>query len=324
MVCLLFVCSACTHSQAVRQLNSQSGDLPKRALVADVPFFPQEDYFCGPASLATVFNYYGIAVTQEAVSKAVYTPGLRGSLQIEMLAATRNRGLLAYELSPSLDSLLAEIAADHPVIVLQNLGLDWLPSWHYAVVIGYDLDNNRIILHSGTRRAYSMPLRTFEYTWARSGRWALVALPPEALPHDNNPQRVLKAANDLEKSGQLTAAKSTYRAAVSRWPNNLVAHMGLGNTNFALGDLGAASAAYRTATQVDPGSAAAFNNLAVSLLELNCVGSAHDAIDCALRLDDNRSSEIQDTLEQIKNAPNRKQAPTGCPLIECRGAEKQR
>jgi len=321
MAGLAFLCCACTPPQALRPLDSQQQIWPRRALIANVPFFPQEDFFCGPATLATAFNFYDIEVTQDTVSKAVYTPGLKGSLQVEMLAATRNRGLLAYELSPSLESLLAEVAAGHPVIVLQNLGLNWLPSWHYAVVIGYDLNENEIVLHSGTRRSYSMPLNTFEFTWARSDRWALVPLPPQALPEDNNPRRALKAANDLEKSGQFAAARLAYQAAVRRWPHNLVAHMGLGNTNFALGDPGAAFAAYRTAIQIDPGAAAAYNNLAVSLLELNCLAAARDAIDCAVHLDYNQSAEIQDTLEQIKNASIRQNAATNCPMIECLGAE---
>src|SRR3546814_16245640 len=80
-----------------------------------------------------------------------------------------------------LDALLAEIAAGNPVLVFQNLALDWWPQWHFAVAIGYDLDRRVLILHSGTTERLETPLDAFERTWARSGHWALLTLPPGRL-----------------------------------------------------------------------------------------------------------------------------------------------
>src|ERR1051325_3239401 len=68
----------------------------------DVPFFPQTEYQCGPAALATVLNTYGVKVTPEDLVPEVYLPARKGSLQIEMLAAARRHGLVAYQLAPSL------------------------------------------------------------------------------------------------------------------------------------------------------------------------------------------------------------------------------
>lgn len=45
-------------------------------------------------------------------------------------AAARRHGAVAYVLPDRLDALLEEITAGHPVVVLQNLGLQWIPSWH--------------------------------------------------------------------------------------------------------------------------------------------------------------------------------------------------
>src|SRR2546422_3737218 len=36
----------------------------------------------------------------------------------------------------TLSDLLAEVAAGHPVLVFQNLGLHWIPRWHFAVAVG--------------------------------------------------------------------------------------------------------------------------------------------------------------------------------------------
>ena len=103
-----------------------------------------------------------------------------GALQLEMTAALRARGLLAYPLRPHLADLLREVQAGNPVLVLQNLGLDWYPRWHYAVVFGYDLDRQIVRLRSGELADRRTGLRAFEQTWARAGHWAIVASTPQS------------------------------------------------------------------------------------------------------------------------------------------------
>jgi hypothetical protein len=257
---------ACASSQSLRLLDAPPAGLPGRVLLDEVPFYPQEAYYCGPAALASVLNHHGIPISQSELAKSIYTPGLKGSLQVEMVAATRSRGLMAYRLPPDLEALLKEIAAGRPVVVLQNLGFTWYPGWHYAVVVGYDLDAGKIILQSGTHPRYRLALKVFEHTWARGGHWALLALPPGELPEDDDPLRFLKAASELEQTGHIAAARKAYGAATRRWPANLIAHMGLGNTLYALNELPGAVAAFSAAIRIDPHSAAAYNNLAGSLL----------------------------------------------------------
>jgi hypothetical protein len=48
---------------------------------------------------------------------------------------------------PGCQQLCEEVAAGHPVIVLQNIGLSWYLVWHYAVVVGYDLHEGTVIFH---------------------------------------------------------------------------------------------------------------------------------------------------------------------------------
>ncbi len=90
----------------------------------------------------------GVSTNPDQLTPIVYTPSIKGSLQPAMIAATRRQARLAYVIS-SPQEMLQEVAAGHPVIVLQNLGLSWAPVWHYSVVIGYDLDTNSVLLHSG-------------------------------------------------------------------------------------------------------------------------------------------------------------------------------
>lgn len=268
---LLFVSTFGLQGCATPQLDTLRAqfpaELPRRAELDHVPYFAQEAYQCGPATLAMVFNAAGIAIEPPQLEAEVYLPEKFGSLQVEMLAATRRHGLLAYALEPQLNALLTEIAAGRPAIVLQNLGLNWYPVWHYAVVIGYDIDRDEIILRSGPEHRQVLPLKTFEHTWARSNYWAMLALPPGQLPAHADADRYIESALALEQTRQLSAAYRAYTAAMQRWPDNLNASMGTGNTAYALGDFAAAETAFRQATLSHPESGAAFNNLADTLAQ---------------------------------------------------------
>jgi len=261
--------AGCATPQLQALVGSGSAGIPQRAELDAVPFYPQEDYQCGPAALAMVLGAGGKAIEPEAVRPQVYLPDRHGSLQIEMLAAARRNGFVSIELSPNLSDLLAEIAAGNPVVVLQNLALDRYPAWHYAVAIGYDLKAQRITLRSGAERRLQMSLDTFEHTWRRSGYWAMLALPPRRLPASVAEGDYLSAVARLEKTGPLASARGAYERALERWPDDLTALIGLGNTAHRAGDFKAAEQAFRRATLVHPRSAAAHNNLAQTLEELD-------------------------------------------------------
>ncbi|HCD05301.1 MAG TPA: bacteriocin/lantibiotic ABC transporter, partial [Methylophaga sp.] len=110
------------------QLNQQAFE-PRMVELEDVPFFPQTQYQCGPAALATVMQYRGIDILPDTLTEQVYIPEKQGSLQIEMIAATRKQGLMPYPLAPDMEDLLTEVAAGNPVLVMQNLGYNWKPFW---------------------------------------------------------------------------------------------------------------------------------------------------------------------------------------------------
>jgi tetratricopeptide (TPR) repeat protein len=211
----------------------------------------------------------GKAIGPDALRPQVFVPERQGSLQVEMLAAARRNGFVAVELKPSLSDLLAEIAAGTPVVVLQNLALDWYPAWHYAVAIGYDLKEQQIVLRSGTDRRLEMPLSTFERTWQRSGYWAMLALPPGRFPVSVGSAEYLSAVTKLEKAGPPESAQAAYQSALQRWPDQFTALMGAGNTAYRAGDFEEAERAFRRATVVFPRSVAAHNNLAQTLADLD-------------------------------------------------------
>lgn len=292
--------NACV-APGVREVT-QNTQLPRQHELTGTPFFPQTLHHCGPAALATALNAVNISVTPDQLAPEVYIPSRKGSLQIEMLAAARRHGALSIKIAPRLDALLKEVAAGNAVVVMQNLGLSWVPTWHYAVVVGYDLDKELIWLRSGTTKRFEMTLSTFQRTWERSQYWAFVVLRPGNLPAGAELDSVIKALIAFEKTAAAYAAQAAYAAAVKRWPDNLVLLMGLGNSAYVAGDLPGAASAFRDAISAHPDAAAAYNNLANVLLAQGEAPAAKEAAEKALQLagkDQNLQSQINKTLDEI-------------------------
>lgn len=226
-----------------------------------MPFFPQTPYHCGPAALATALAHVGLTADVQALGDAVFLPARDGSLQLEMIAGARRHGAVATRLPGELSALLREVAAGHAVVVLQNLGLDFAPRWHYAVLVGYDLDAGELLLRSGTTERERLPLRTFEHTWARGGHWAIAVLPPGQWPVTASEASSLQAAIGFERAAPPAQAALAYRSLLERWPDKLVAGIGLGNALQAAGDLDGAARAFNAVAERHD-SAVAWNNLA--------------------------------------------------------------
>jgi len=269
--------------------------------LSSVPFFPQDEYQCGPAALAMVLAADGLAVAPEALVPQVFLPARGGSLQAEMLATARRHGRLAVVLPARLDAVLTEVAAGRPVIVLQNLSLPLAPRWHYAVLIGFDLARQQVTLHSGKTAGQTLPLPLFERTWARSGHWAMVAVRPERLPATPDAESLLAAAVALERS-DAGAARRAYEALAAHNPDLYGAWLGLGNTRHAAGDLAGAAQAFMRATQADPRAADAWNNLALTRLALGQLDEARRAAQRAVAIGGPRAARYRETLAAIERA----------------------
>lgn len=287
----MFIAWAPFLSGCQGSLPTLPSDLPQRVELEAVPFFAQAEFQCGPAALATVLRNSDVAVTPETLVPLVYLPGRKGSLQTELIAATRRFERVPYVLPPSLSSLLREVQSRRPVLVLQNLGLRQWPQWHFAVVVGFDRARGEVILRSGTQHREVESFQHFMRTWQLGGEWAMLALRPQELPAEPDPERYLTAAAGLEAVGHLESAAAAYETARAAWPDSSWPLLGLANVAYLRGDYANAETHYRELLSRDPTHLTARYNLADTLVQRGCVRSAR--------------TELQQGLQQSGDSPMR-------------------
>jgi len=281
----------------------------------DVPFFAQEKYQCGPAALATLLVDSGVSTTPEELVAAVYVPGRKGSFQPELKAAARNYNRLPYEPDPNLETLLAEIDAGNPVLVLQNLWFDWLPKWHYAVVVGYDPQAQTVILRSGTQERRVEKLDAFARTWSGGDNWALLTLRPDQVPATATPDRYIGTL--AQSAGRISASAMTTAlgAALKQWPANANVIFAAANNTRSQGDTNKAAELYRQSLVLAPGHLGALNNFSDLLLSESCFATAATWIDKAQHRADPNSplyATIMATAKEIDDANKSEDSGINC------------
>jgi tetratricopeptide (TPR) repeat protein len=291
--------------QTVALRDSPPAGIAQKVELAEVPFFPQEDYQCGPAALATVLAHRKLAVTPDDLVSQVYVPERKGSLQVEMLAAARRRGMVAYPLAPRMEDMLREIAAGNPVLVLQDIGIWPFENWHYAVAVGYDLGEGEVVLRSGVVERRLLPIAVHEYAWRKSGYWAMVAIPPERIPATASEPAWLAALAAFERVNA-KGARGGYTAFLGRWPENVDAMVGLANAHHAAGELKDAEAALRRAYQRQPDSVVVQNNLAQTLSDQGRHDEALPYAERAAKAGGPFAAAAKETLDLIRARAARK------------------
>ena len=159
----------------------------------------------------------------------VYLPGRQGSLQIELLTATRRAGRIAYRVAEEPQALIAELEAGRPVLVLQNLLTPHVPAWHYAVLTGFDARSNRFFLNSGTEAAAADRRRKISAQLGLGGALGDGGAATRRIPRDADPHRYAEAVTAFEIVASSEAASAAWQAAVEHWPQEPLAYLALGN-----------------------------------------------------------------------------------------------
>lgn len=306
--------SGCANQSLLSELKDLG--LPPYTHLSDVPFFPQEPLLCGPAALATVINYYDHKTIPEDLNDRLWTPEAKGTFGVDMISATRAKGMLAIRSPDKLEDLLLVTSQGWPSIHLLNLGFKQLPQWHYAVLVGYDLDNEEVVLRSGKVRVRKMSFKHFMRSKALANNWAIIPAFPDQLPVLAEWELVYKELLSFTevmpeyKTEAFSTAARTYR---DQW-QFLFAH---GNNLFEMTQFNEATAAYQSALNLS-NNASIWNNLSYSLVQQGCVDLAKEAIQCAGNISADDANISKSILEILSVQSSGSRLNVQCPSeIHC-------
>ncbi|HUF72727.1 MAG TPA: PA2778 family cysteine peptidase [Gammaproteobacteria bacterium] len=289
--------SACASLEGISDLY----EVPE---LVDVPFHTQSDFDCGPAALATILNAEGVAVSPAELIDVVYIERLKGSLQVELVGATRRYGLLPIPIPPDPQSLLTEISSGRPVLVLQNLRFARAPAWHYAVVVGYSAERGRFVLRSGEEERRMERASRFMRSWRLADNWGFVAVTPGEIPSSATPDTYMRALVGSVRQLDVSDSERAYATALDRWPNDSLVLFLAASWEQSRANLALAARLYRRLLALEPEHAAGRNNLANILLDQGCKDEALREARAALETqspDGDFYSAITDTIQKIES-----------------------
>jgi ABC-type bacteriocin/lantibiotic exporter with double-glycine peptidase domain len=145
-------------------------------MIPDVPFYPQEEYQCGPASLASVLGYWGAGADQDDIAREIFSRSARGTLTIDMILYAKRKGFHAEQFKGSMEKLRGSLDAGYPLIVLVDYGVSVIQINHFMVVTGYT--NDGVIVHSGKTPNKFLHEKDFLSSWKKTGYWTLLIRRP--------------------------------------------------------------------------------------------------------------------------------------------------
>ncbi len=137
-----------------------------------VPFYPQEDHQCGPASLAGVLNYQGLGISPEEIASDLFSKSAGGTLTIDMALYPQRKGFFSLSYSGSMSDLREKIDSGYPLIVMVDYGFSVWQKNHFMVVVGYN--NDGVIANSGRKEHEFIENDSFLKIWRKADLWTLL------------------------------------------------------------------------------------------------------------------------------------------------------
>ena len=282
LIVLASLVGCASMSKQADRIVKDNGSLPKKSLIKDIPLIKQKKNHCGPATLTMAIHHLGKDTSLEEITSQAFTDKGQGTFQTDMLGTARRQGLLTIPIH-TMEDLILELSAGHPVIAFQNVGLSWLQQWHYVLVVGHDLQGPDVYLHTGDQSYAKTDMRFFERSWNLGQYWGFVALLPTQLAESANDLAHVEAASNLENLGLIKGAKISYETILKKWPESLPALIGFANTLYTEKNFKRSALVLKEAVKYHPQASVAWHNLAFAQLKQGDQKSAKDSASKAIQ-----------------------------------------
>jgi hypothetical protein len=130
----------------------------------NVPYVRQDPYYCGPASLEMILEYYGLfGIDQSAIGKDIMQDGV-GTTTDQLISKAKGYGFYAARATCQFEGMLSIIADGRPLMVriINSAGTNG----HIIVVTGYDVSEQLVYINDPAQRGNtSMTFDEFKTKW---------------------------------------------------------------------------------------------------------------------------------------------------------------
>lgn len=166
--------SGCAHNKPSSQVSPDNENI---VIVENVPFVKQKDKFCGPASMASVMQFYGEDINQDQIAEVIYIPELNGALISDMENYARNNGYNVESMNGRIEVLKKNLDTKRPVILLVDKGKWKVSVPHYYVAYGYNDEKKTVLLHTGYKESQEISYKKLDKEWEKMNNLMLVITP---------------------------------------------------------------------------------------------------------------------------------------------------
>ncbi|MCE5194297.1 MAG: C39 family peptidase [Nitrospiraceae bacterium] len=165
LVFLVFLFNSCSSISSLPE--------PKQSrVINNIPFYSQEEYQCGPASLAGLMNFLGVEITPEEIAKEIYSKSAKGTLNIDMIFYPQTKGLISEQYSGNIEDVKKKIDSGYPLIVFVDYGFLSVQANHFMVIVGYN--EHGVIANSGKDKHKTIIYEDFKKIWEKTKNWTLI------------------------------------------------------------------------------------------------------------------------------------------------------
>lgn len=165
LLILLFNLNSCASAHIKIKTDS--------IIIENVPFYPQKEFQCGPAALASVLNFWGLSITPDEIAKEIFSKSARGTLTIDMLLYANKKGLFSAQYKGGWEDLKEKINRGYPLIVLVDYGIKpFFQANHFMVIIGYN--EKGVIANSEKKENLFIEKEEFLELWEKTDYWTLL------------------------------------------------------------------------------------------------------------------------------------------------------
>lgn len=264
---LLALLAGCASPDAGRDFVEDLASHPHTGrIIPNVPRLPVDRGNYGAQAVATLLAFWGKPIpTQQLKTQAAASEG-GTELEERLMSVADAQGLWAYAWYGTWPALRMRLDAGVPVIVQIQHGTH-AGSRRYAVVIGYDDKEDRVLCEEGGKEPTVYTYEEFTELWKPVRFWSLVICPPDFPQWELSAAELVTRARMYELRNESARALRDYSEAMAVQPLNSRICVNAANLYRKLGDSEKAEGLYRRAADINPRDGQALNNLAFLFAE---------------------------------------------------------